>query len=116
MAAPMKYFLDQTSGEWLRGSLAGKPACVFTSSASLHGGQETTLLSMALPLLHHGMLWLGLPYTEPALAGTRSGGTPYGVSHVAGMKSDSPLTEEEKALAWAQGQRLATIALKLASD
>lgn len=115
MAAALKYFLDGTSGEWMQGALAGKPACVFTSSASMHGGQESTLLAMALPLLHHGMLWVGLPYTEQALSATRSGGTPYGVSHVAGMKNDANLTEEEKILALAQGKRLAGIALKLAA-
>ena len=115
MAAALKYFLDGTSGEWMQGALVGKPACVFTSSASLHGGQESTLLAMALPLLHHGMLWVGLPYTEQALSATRSGGTPYGVSHVAGMKNDANLTEEEKILALAQGKRLAGIALKLAA-
>lgn len=115
MAAALKYFLDGTSGEWMRGALAGKPACVFTSSASLHGGQETTLLSMVLPLMHHGMLWVGLPYTETALTATRSGGTPYGASHVAGVKNDANLAEEEKILALAQGKRLASIALKLAA-
>jgi len=115
MAAALKYFIDGTSGEWLRGALVGKPACVFTSSASMHGGQESTLLSMALPLIHHGMLWLGLPYTEPELSNTTSGGTPYGVSHVSGMKNDSPLSKEEKSLALAQGKRLAGIALKLAA-
>jgi NAD(P)H dehydrogenase (quinone) len=115
MAAALKYFIDGTSGEWMQGALAGKPACVFTSSASMHGGQESTLLAMALPLLHHGMLWVGLPYTEQALSATRSGGTPYGVSHVAGMKNDANLTEEEKILALAQGKRLAGIALKLAA-
>lgn len=115
MAAALKYFLDGTSGEWMRGALAGKPASVFTSSASMHGGQESTLLSMVLPLMHHGMLWVGLPYTEAALAATRSGGTPYGVSHVAGLKNDVTLTEEEKILALAQGKRLAGIALKLAA-
>ncbi|MBV8647912.1 NAD(P)H:quinone oxidoreductase [Paludibacterium sp.] len=114
MAASLKYFLDGTSGEWLRGALAGKPACVFTSSASMHGGQESTLLSMVLPLMHHGMLWVGLPYTHAELNQTLRGGTPYGASHVAGIKNDATLTEEEKILALAQGKRLAGIALKLA--
>jgi NAD(P)H dehydrogenase (quinone) len=115
MAAALKYFLDGTSAEWLQGALAGKPACVFTSSASMHGGQESTLLSMVLPLMHHGMLWVGLPYTESELARTQSGGSPYGVSHVAGIKNDANLAEEEKILALAQGKRLAGIALKLAA-
>lgn len=115
MAAPLKYFLDGTSGEWMRGALAGKPACVFTSSASMHGGQESTLLSMVIPLIHHGMLWMGLPYTEAELSTTRSGGTPYGASHVSGIKNDHTLSEEEKNLALAQGKRLAGIALKLAA-
>lgn len=115
MAAALKYFLDGTSGEWLQGALAGKPACVFTSSASLHGGQESTLLSMAIPLMHHGMLWVGLPYTQPELNRTRSGGTPYGPSHVSGAENATVLSEEEKNLAFAQGKRLAGIALKLAA-
>lgn len=114
MAAPLKYFLDGTSPQWLAGSLAGKPACVFTSSASMHGGQETTLLTMMLPLIHHGMLLLGLPYAEPDLATTRSGGTPYGASHVAGGDASAPITEEERRLAMALGRRLAETALKLA--
>ncbi len=114
MAAPMKHFWDGTSGLWLSGALAGKPASLFTSTASLHGGQETTLLSMMLPLLHHGMLILGLPYTLPELSQTRSGGTPYGVSHYAGAEGREPITEAERRLAFAQGQRLAEIALKLA--
>ena len=113
MAAPLKYFLDSTSGEWMQGALVDKPACVFTSTSSMHGGQETTLLTMALPLIHHGMLWLGLPYTLPALAHTRTGGSPYGASHVSGIKNDTMLTEEEKTLAQAQGKRLADMALKL---
>ena len=113
MAAPMKYFLDGTSGLWLSGALSGKPACVFTSTASLHGGQETTLLSMMLPLLHHGMLIMGLPYTEPDLSSTRSGGTPYGASHVAGVADDQPVSDAERALCIAQGKRLAEAALKL---
>jgi len=115
MAAPLKAFLDGTSSLWLKGSLAGKPACVFTSSASMHGGQETTLLSMMLPLLHHGMLIAGLPYTQAELNATRSGGTPYGASHFAGIADDQPLTDAERALCVAQGRRLAEIALKLRS-
>ena len=113
MAAPLKYFIDGTIDIWLSGKLAGKPAGVFTSTASLHGGQESTLLSMMLPLLHHGMLLLGLPYTIPALTATRSGGTPYGPSHTAGQNSDQPLTAEEKELCMALGKRLAETALKL---
>lgn len=114
MAAPMKYFWDSTASEWSAGTLAGKPACVFTSTASAHGGQESTLLSMLLPLLHHGMLVVGLPYSEPALARTRSGGSPYGASHLAGSDGDPTLTDDERQLAFAQGRRLAAIALKLA--
>ncbi|MEF8712466.1 MAG: NAD(P)H:quinone oxidoreductase [Accumulibacter sp.] len=113
MAAPMKYFWDGTAAEWSAGTLVGKPACVFTSTASQHGGQESTLLSMMLPLLHHGMLLVGLPYTETALSATRSGGTPYGASHVAGGEGNPTLSDEERRLAFAQGRRLATIALKL---
>ncbi len=113
MAAPMKHFLDGTSGLWLSGALAGKPASVFTSTASLHGGQETTLVSMMLPLLHHGMLIVGLPYTEPLLSSTRSGGTPYGPSHVAGVSDDQPVSDAERTLCIAQGKRLAEAALKL---
>ena len=115
MAAAMKYFWDSTAAQWSAGTLAGKPACVFTSTASAHGGQESTLLSMMLPLLHHGMLLLGLPYGETDLASTRSGGTPYGASHLAGSEGTATLTEEERRLAFAQGRRLAAIALKLAS-
>ncbi len=114
MAAPLKYFLDGTSALWLGGALAGRPAGVFTSTSSLHGGQEATLLSMLLPLLHHGMLVLGLPYSEPDLIRTRSGGTPYGPSHVAGPDSDLPLTEEERRLCLALGRRLAETAAALA--
>lgn len=114
MAAPLKHFLDETSGLWLRGALAGKPAAVFTSTASLHGGQETTLLTMMLPLLHHGMVLLGLPYTEPDLMSTDAGGTPYGASHVAGPTDDRPLTEAERRLCMALGRRLAETAVKLA--
>jgi NAD(P)H dehydrogenase (quinone) len=114
MAAPLKYFLDSTSGLWLRGALSGKPAAVFTSTGTLHGGQETTLLSMMLPLLHHGMLIVGLPYGEPELTTTASGGTPYGASHVAGPNADRPVTEDEQRLCIALGKRLASAALKLA--
>jgi NAD(P)H dehydrogenase (quinone) len=106
MAAALKYYLDGTSPLWMSGALIGKPAAVFTSTASLHGGQETTLLSMMLPLLHHGMLMLGLPYSETDLLHTRSGGTPYGPSHLAGPDSKLPLTEEEKRLCRALGKRL----------
>lgn len=113
MAAAMKYFWDGTSSLWLAGALAGKPASVFTSTASLHGGQETTLISMMLPLMHHGMVIVGLPYTNPELTATRSGGTPYGVSHFAGADGRQPVTEEERRLAYAQGRRLAEIAVKL---
>lgn len=114
MAAPLKAFLDDTSALWLKGALAGKPAAVFTSTSTLHGGQETTLLSMMMPLLHHGMLVLGLPYTEAALNETRSGGTPYGASHLAGVNADLPVTDDERALCIALGRRLAEVALKLA--
>jgi NAD(P)H dehydrogenase (quinone) len=113
MAAPLKHFLDGTSLLWQRGALAGKPACVFTSTGSLHGGQETTLVSMMLPLLHHGMLVMGLPYTLAELNATRSGGTPYGASHLAGVADDQPITDSERALCIAQGKRLAEIALRL---
>jgi NAD(P)H dehydrogenase (quinone) len=114
MAAAMKHFWDGTSTLWLKGALAGKPAAVFTSTASVHGGQEATLLSMMLPLLHHGMLIVGLPYTEPQLMSTRSGGTPYGASHVAGPGSERAVDDDERNLARALGRRLATVALKLA--
>ncbi|MGD9000528.1 MAG: NAD(P)H:quinone oxidoreductase [Granulosicoccaceae bacterium] len=107
MAAPLKYFLDSTSGLWLSGSLIGKPAAVFTSTSSLHGGQEATLLSMMLPLLHHGMMILGLPYSNTELLHTHTGGTPYGASHLAGADSDKPLSEDEQALCRALGTRLA---------
>jgi len=113
MAAPLKYFLDSTSELWLSGALNGKPAAVFTSTGTLHGGQETTLISMMLPLLHHGMLIVGLPYTEPQLISTESGGTPYGASHVAGITGDRPVTDEERKLCIALGRRLADIASKL---
>jgi NAD(P)H dehydrogenase (quinone) len=115
MAAALKYFLDGTSGEWLSGAAAGKPAGVFTSTSSLHGGQESTLLTMAVPLLHHGMLLVGLPYSEPALATTTSGGTPYGASHVSWGRKADKLSEEEIKLARAQGRRVAEIAAQLAS-
>ena len=113
MAAPLKYFLDGTGDMWLSNSLAGKPAAVFTSTSSLHGGQESTLLSMMLPLLHHGMVIMGVPYSEPALLSTRSGGTPYGASHVAGVESDARVTEEEKQVCMTLGARLAELSLKL---
>jgi len=113
MAAPLKYFIDTTGPIWLSGTLAGKPAAVFTSSSSMHGGQETTLLSMILPLLHHGMHILGLPYTEAAIQDTQTGGTPYGASHVAGANSDAPLSEHEKTLCTALGKRLASAAKAL---
>ncbi|QLH43950.1 MAG: NAD(P)H:quinone oxidoreductase [Coxiellaceae bacterium] len=113
MAAPMKYFLDTTSGLWLSGKLTGKPAAVFTSTSSLHGGQESTLLSMMLPLLHHGMVLLGLPYTERELMTTDKGGTPYGASHLAGTDSNYAISATEQSLCIALGKRLATIAAKL---
>ncbi|WP_035881857.1 NAD(P)H:quinone oxidoreductase [Cupriavidus metallidurans] len=113
MAAPMKYFLDGTVAQWLSGALTGKPACVFTSTGSLHGGQETTLLSMMLPLLHHGMLIVGLPYAESGLMTTTAGGTPYGPSHYAHVDNHGPITEQEASLATAMGRRLAETALKL---
>ncbi len=116
MAAPLKYFLDGTSAQWLSGALAGKPACVFTSTGSLHGGQETTLLSMMLPLLHHGMLITGLPYTEAALMTTASGGSPYGATHWSGVSGELGLSEETRALAIALGKRLAQTARKLQTD
>jgi NAD(P)H dehydrogenase (quinone) len=113
MAAPMKHFLDGTGGLWARGALAGKPAAVFTSTSTQHGGQESTLLTMMLPLLHHGMLLVGIPYSEPELSATRTGGTPYGASHVAGQQSDQPVSADEKALCLALGRRLADVALRL---
>lgn len=115
MAAPLKYFIDGLGAEWSRGTLAGKPAAVFSSTASMHGGQESTLLSMMLPLLHHGMVLVGIPYTEPELNTTRSGGTPYGATHVSGVANDRPVTEEETRLAFILGKRLATVAKKLAA-
>jgi NAD(P)H dehydrogenase (quinone) len=113
MAAPLKYFIDSTSNLWLSGSLVNKPAAVFSSTASLHGGQETTLLSMMLPLLHQGFVVLGIPYTEPDLNSTQSGGTPYGATHVAGTSSNNPITDEEQRLCLALGKRLAYVASKL---
>ena len=113
MAAPMKYFLDGTTALWLKGTLIGKPACVFTSTGSMHGGNESTLLTMMLPLMHHGMVIVGLPYSEPSLASTQSGGTPYGASHVGGALDDKKITEDEKKLCIALGKRLAETALKL---
>jgi len=114
MAAPLKYFLDGTGSLWLGAELAGKPAAVFTSTSSMHGGQETTLLSMMLPLLHHGMLLLGIPYSETDLLHTDAGGTPYGASHLAGTDSKKPLTEAEQRLCRALGKRLAETTAKLA--
>ncbi len=113
MAAPLKYFLDQTSAQWLSGTLVDKPAGVFTSTATPHGGQETTLLTMMLPLIHHGMLIVGLPYTEPGLSQTRTGGTPYGPSHTAGGNDKTPMSAEEKDLSGALGRRVARIARAL---
>ncbi len=113
MAAPLKYFLDGSTSQWLGGALQGKPACVFTSTGSLHGGQETTLLSMMIPLFHHGMVLLGLPYSNPELMNTTSGGTPYGVSHLAHADGSAPISADESRLAIAQGKRLAEVALRL---
>lgn len=113
MAAALKYFLDGTGAEWFSGTLAGKPAGVFTSTATLHGGQEVTLLSMMVPLLHHGMVLVGLPYTEPGLTTTTSGGTPYGPSHVAGPDADRPLDETERRLCRVLGKRVAETAVRL---
>ncbi|MGI9228933.1 MAG: NAD(P)H:quinone oxidoreductase [Gammaproteobacteria bacterium] len=115
MAAPLKYFLDSTGDIWLSGQLSGKPAAVFTSTSSLHGGQETTLLSMMLPLLHHGMIITGVPYSEPALLSTTGGGTPYGPSHLAGMENDKELSEQEKTICVSLGKRLAGLAATLHS-
>jgi NAD(P)H dehydrogenase (quinone) len=113
MAAPLKYFLDGTGTEWFSGTLVGKPAGVFTSTATLHGGQESTLLTMMIPLLHHGMILVGLPYTEPELSSTRSGGTPYGASHVAGHDADRELDSHESRLCRVLGRRVAETALRL---
>jgi len=116
MAAPLKYFIDSTSDVWLSGALAGKPAAVFTSTSSLHGGQESTLLTMMIPLLHHGMLITGLPYSETDLMHTASGGTPYGASHFAGDDNKRPLSDEEKRLCKALGKRVAGIAVSLSGS
>jgi NAD(P)H dehydrogenase (quinone) len=113
MAAPLKYFLDGTGSEWLAGTLTGKPAGVFTSTSSLHGGQETTLLTMALPLIHHGMLIAGIPYSEPDVSATTTGGSPYGASHVTWNRDGDRLSDEEKRLAKVLGSRVAAIALRL---
>lgn len=113
MAAPLKYFLDSTSSLWLAGSLVDKPACVFSSSSSMHGGQESTLITMMMPLLHQGMIVLGVPYTEPALNNTITGGTPYGVTHVAGIANDNAISNDEMELAKAMGERLGRAAMKL---
>ena len=116
MAAPLKYFLDSTIAEWASGTLVGKPCAVFTSTATMHGGQETTLVSMLLPLMHHGMIALGIPYTEPALNNTRTGGTPYGLSHVAGLNGENPVSEHERELARVLGRRVAELAKRLAAS
>jgi NAD(P)H dehydrogenase (quinone) len=113
MASAMKYFWDGTAADWVSGTLCGKPACVFTSTGSLHGGQESTLLSMMLPLMHHGMLILGLPYTHPELMSTKSGGSPYGATHWSGLDGKLPMTEDTRTLAIALGKRLAETALQL---
>jgi NAD(P)H dehydrogenase (quinone) len=113
MAAPLKHFLDSSNAQWACGALSGKPAAVFTSTASLHGGQESTLLSMMLPLFHHGMILAGIPYNEPQLLKTQSGGTPYGASHLAGADAKRPLDEDEIALCVALGRRIAELALVL---
>ena len=113
MAAPMKYFWDGSSSEWLNGALIGKPACVFTSTGSMHGGQESTLITMMIPLLHHGMLLMGLPYSEPDLMSSKTGGSPYGVPHLAHADGRAPISAEEQRLAKAQGKRLAETALLL---
>jgi NAD(P)H dehydrogenase (quinone) len=116
MAAPLKHFLDGTSALWASGALAGKPAGVFTSTQTMHGGQETTLMSMMMPLIHHGMVIVGLPYTEPALTHTRSGGSPYGASHVAGLSPQGKLTDDERLLAALLGKRVAELAVRLGND
>ena len=113
MASAMKYFWDGTAPQWLSGALAGKPACVFTSTGSMHGGQESTLLSMMIPLLHHGMLIMGLPYTQPELMSTSTGGSPYGASHWAGVNGNQVVSDDTRALAIALGRRLAQNAIKL---
>ncbi len=116
MAAALKYFLDGTGGAWVSGALIDKPGATFTSTASLHGGQETTLLTMAIPLLHHGMVYIGIPYSEAALNATTTGGTPYGASHVAGPDSKNPISDDESTLCQALGKRVARLALKLSSE
>ncbi|MBS0002848.1 MAG: NAD(P)H:quinone oxidoreductase [Thioalkalivibrio sp.] len=116
MAAPLKYFLDGTSGLWASGTLVDRPFAVFTSTASMHGGQETTLLSMALPLIHQGMLWVGVPYSVPELTSTSSGGTPYGPSHVAGADSQREITREERRIAEALGERVGRLAGRLGQE
>jgi NAD(P)H dehydrogenase (quinone) len=113
MAAPLRHFLDSTGAEWASGTLVGKPAGVFTSTATMHGGQEATLLSMQLPLLHHGMLIVGIPFTEPGMNTTTSGGTPYGASHVSGVDGERPMSDDERALARALGRRVADVARRL---
>ncbi|MFC4819150.1 NAD(P)H:quinone oxidoreductase [Dokdonella ginsengisoli] len=113
MAAPLKHFIDSTAAEWASGTLVGKPAGVFTSTGTMHGGQETTLLSMMLPLLHHGMLIVGVPYTEAALHRTAGGGSPYGASHVAGAGGDNAISEDQRMLARALGRRVAEVAARL---
>lgn len=115
MAAPLKYFLDTTGSEWVSGTLVGKPAAVFTSTSTMHGGQESTLLSMMLPLLHHGALIVGIPFTEPGISSTKTGGTPYGASHVAGNEDKTPISDEESSLARALGRRVGEITRKLTS-
>ena len=115
MAAPLQHFLDSTAAEWVSGTLSGKPAAVFSSTGTMHGGQESTLLSMMLPLLHHGMLIVGLPFTEPALNRTRTGGSPYGATHVAGIANEHSLSDDERELARALGRRVAGFAQRLAA-
>jgi NAD(P)H dehydrogenase (quinone) len=115
MASAMKYFWDSTGGAWMKHTLVGKPAALFTSTGTMHGGQESTLLSMMLPLLHHGMVVVGLPYSEPELTSTQSGGTPYGASHVAGIANDQAISDAERKLCMALGRRLAQTALKLSA-
>jgi len=115
MAAPLKYFIDGLAAEWASGTLVDKPACVFTATATMHGGQEATLLSMIIPLLHHGMLIVGIPYTEPLLTTTLAGGTPYGASHVSGARGERAIHDDERELARALGRRLARMAVKLAA-
>lgn len=116
MAAPLKYFLDSTIAEWVSGAMVGKPCGVFTSTATMHGGQETTLVSMLLPLLHHGMIAVGIPYTEPALNNTLTGGTPYGLSHVAGLQGENEISEHERELARVLGRRVADLARRLGAS